>query len=426
MPYHNRQTLVLLLGICLLCLTFLQGYTLQGKHKKADKDFVPPPYMALVRQALVNKQLGVAARFLKAARTCWQKRQKACGFRKHTYLIYLGVLTLQRGQEQRAVKLLQQANTIWKSNPPKRPRKPTKASKEAQTNHQRLGQTLSFYLGQAYFRTKQYKRAIPALQHARAAVGKMPGYYRLLALSQIKAKQYKQARQTLQQGFNAFPNEQGLLQVAATLYLQVGAWNAALQIGRRLLRLSPKPAPNSFLMVVDAMRKAGLVYQILPLLEEARLHIPTHQGILLRLAIAYSQAQMHTAAATCFSTLAPLQPQMAYYAAASWMQAGHLRNALLWNQRVQEPAKRRQQRSRILLHQGQLARAFTLLKRQWLQKTLPPAGRYRLAHVALRMGQYTIAQNVLDSLSRTPYATSANKLKQTVRLCRATPWRCLD
>ena len=163
---RQQRHFLLLVGLCFASL-LLSGYTFKnGKKKQLDTDFSPPPYMSLVRQALVRKEQGVAARFLKAARKCWQKRGRACGFQKHTYLTYLGVLTLQRGKEKRSVPLFQQARTLWKRQAPKVPKKPTKDSLEAQTRHQRLGQTLSFYLGQALFRLKRFKEAVPELRKA--------------------------------------------------------------------------------------------------------------------------------------------------------------------------------------------------------------------------------------------------------------------
>lgn len=423
----SRQRFLLLLGLGLVSLSLLSGYTFKnGKKKQADTDFHPPPYMSLVRQALVRKEQVVAARFLKAARKCWKKRGRACGFQKHTYLIYLGVLTLQRGKAQRAVTLLEQARGLWKKKAPKLTKKPANTAQDAQKRHLRLGQTLSFYLGQAYFRTGNYKSAVPALRNAEALVGKMSGYFRLLALAELKAGFFDASRRTLLKGLSAFPREQSLLQLAVMLYLKVGAIKAALSIGRRLLRAVPRSNPTPFLVAVDKMRQAGLVYQVLPLLEEARLYIPGNRDILLRLGIAYSQAQMPSAAARYFSALAQLQPAMAYYAAAAWMRAGNLHKALLWNQRVANATKRAQQRSRILLNQGKYARTLVLLRLQWKKKSLRPHGRYRLAYVALRLGNYALAQKVLASLKGTSHAANAQRLQQTLRLCRKTPWRCLE
>lgn len=403
----------------------LSGYTLKrGKTQKKDAHFTPPPYIQLAQQALMRKELDVAARFLKAARKCWQTRQRACGFQKHAYLLYLGVLTLQRGQAPRAVTLLQQAKAAWSRETP--PQGNTKSDKEDNKSHARLGQTLSFYLGQAYFRTKRYEQAAQTLRDAAGIAQKLSGYYRLMALAQINAEQYQNAKATLQQGFKRFPQDAGMLQLMATLYLRVGAWQAARRIGRRLLRLSPKPNASSFLMTIDAMRQAGLIYQVLPLLEEARLYMPKHPGVLLRLAITYSRAQMPIAAAQCFSALVPMQPRMAYHAAAAWMQAGRLHNALFWNRQIRDPAKRAQQRSQLLLSQGKFVRALATLRLQLDNKTITPQGRYQLAYVAIRLGQYSLAQTLLTSLKQSAYAASAKTLETTLQLCRATPWRCLD
>ena len=52
----SRQRFLLLLGLGLVSLSLLSGYTFKnGKKKQADTDFHPPPYMSLVRQALVRK-----------------------------------------------------------------------------------------------------------------------------------------------------------------------------------------------------------------------------------------------------------------------------------------------------------------------------------------------------------------------------------
>lgn len=434
----------------------LVGYTWKDGRKRPPPSFAPPPYMALVRQALVARQLQAATRLLKGARRCWSQYREACGFQKYEYLTFGGVLMLQRSQSKQAIQMfglaqrsLTEAMKKHKAAQHKH-QHPTKQEALIRArkwrSYRQTQDSLSFYLGQALYRSHSYKEAAEALTRAAGLGQKLPGYHRLLALCWQKAGVPTKARRVLSAALKRFPQNRLLLRSAALLYVELGLWQVALGVARRLLVVRPKKQGKrrtkgpkkakknlvdeeklrAFLVVIDAMRQAKLVHQLLPLLEEARLQFPMHRGVLLRLASTYSRAQMHLAAARSFAALARKEPKMAYFAAAAYLQAGQLSSALRWNLLVPEPKRAFQQRVSILLKQRAFARVFGLLLPRWRKKTLSASLTYQLAYVCLQMGRFSLAQMAVNTLRGTAYNNSAKQLAPIISRCRQSPWLCAE
>ncbi|MCK6511396.1 hypothetical protein L6R29_15675 [Myxococcota bacterium] len=427
-------------GMGLWIALVLSGYTWKGKGKPPNEQ-APPPYLLLARQALQSRDTKAAQRVLEAARLCWSKHKQACGFSRQNYLITAGIFLLESGQPQRAIALFQEAQTIAallpkqdisnffhpKSLSSKQKNTRDKESKERPTQEEQRYTALSlwFYLGQALYRVGRFRESAEALEHAEGLGRGISGFYRLWSRAWSRAGKVERARQILEKGLRCSPQDIGLLREAVVLYAEAGFFQAATQTAQKLARLNEAEGAQTWLMLLDRMRTTSASPQRLELLEALRLRFPRNDGILVRRCVAWATSQAHRAAAACFAQMAHKMPEMAYYAAAAYLQAGDLFQALRWNQHVPSEPQRTRQRAALWLSQRAYAQVFALLWPMWEKRKLQEVERYRLAYSALQIGRYKEASALLQSLRKTPMGAMGQGLEAVLVQCQQAPWLCV-
>jgi tetratricopeptide (TPR) repeat protein len=282
-----------------------------------------------------------------------------------------------------------------------------------------------FYLGQALVRVGRFREAAEALGKAERLGQGMTGFYRLWSRAWLRAGKAERARLILEKGLVRYPRDSGLLREVALLYAEVGFFQAAIQTAQKITEADAAIGAQVWAVLLDRMRTKAGWSQHLKLLETLRLRFPRNDGILVRRCVAWATAQAHRTAATCFAQLADKMPDMAYYTAAAYLQAGDLFQAMRWNQRVPSEKRRRQQHAALLLTQRAYAQAFALLWPLWKAGNLEDSERYRLAYAALQIGRYTDSEQLLQSLRGTSMKSMGSALETVVRQCRKTPWLCV-
>lgn len=392
--------------LLIACLALaLSGYTWKGKGKGPRNQHQhkepPPPYMFLAKQALQKGDTKRAVRTLQAARTCWSKQQKACGFTYSTYRSVEGVLYLSLNKNLEAASALQDSLRL---NP------------KDKTNW--------FYLGQAQFRLKHYKQAARALQRGRKVGEKIPGYFLLLARSLRLTQQLTNAATVIQQGQTRYPKHVPLVMEEGLITIQLKQYQDVFRVEKRLRTLSKKESLRLVLMTEEALRKDKSNLARLHFLERAQILYPNNVDIMERLAFAYAQTNNPMGAAKWFAQLSNVRPSMAFFAAQFYAQASRYRKAYLYNLLVPNPKKRISQKARFLIEQEEFTKVVAFLKPMFVSASLSASLRYQFAYACLKTGNYKTAETSLRSLRKTRWFRQANRLLKVLGQCKKQPLAC--
>lgn len=269
------------------------------------------------------------------------------------------------------------------------------------------------YLGQAYFQADQYQESLAALDKGKPIGQKLPSYFQLRARVEEKLGRLEAAYGTLEEARRLFPQQYELLREQALLLVNEGLYAAALEKGRDYLAKRPSDR-DGYVVLGEAMRKAGRPREAAVILEEAALGFNQDPEILARLAFAYSTDQRTLAAARLFARATRLGGDHAFAAAEHFRLAGRFREAVEMNAFVKEEKKRLSQRLAIYLGEEHFGRAASLAQALVDAEALDDTNRYRVAYASLRIGDLNQAEELCQEIKDPVLRESAAKLLKTI------------
>lgn len=351
------------------------------------------------QQAVVSGDLAAAVRLLGAARTCWAEHGEACGFSRVDYDAVAGVVYLERGLAQEAVRSLrgvvaQQPNrtSAW------------------------------LYLGQAQLKLSQYREAASALSEA-APVGEgIPQYHALLVRAWKGAREHEKARVALAAGLRRFPDDAQLLFEGATLFQSKGLFGAAHELARRHAIAGGDKADRALLVLAESYRRKGWLREAITTLEEAALLCAQSDEAVTRLAYAYAEAGQPLSAARLFERSSATDIDLRRAASEHYRLAGHLLAAHRLALRIEDETTRRTQLAVVQLQMESFDVVVQLLSPLAEARQLDKQGTIRLAYAALRSGRVDLAEELLDRVQGA--GESVHQLRLALARCKSRPWNC--
>ena len=370
-------------------------------QRKDDVEFQPPPYVELAQQAIVAGDIDAAIRVLKAAKTCWAEQHEKCGFTQVDYDSLAGVVYLESGLAQKAVRSLEGVV------------------------QQQPNRTMAwFYLGQARLRLSQYRKAAKALTEAAPVGIKTPQYYGMLVRAWKGANEYEKARLALAAGLSRFPDDAPLLYEGTTLYLSKGLFLAARDLARRHAAAQGKNPDLAFLMVAESYRKKGWLREAIATLEEATLMCGDDSEAAIRLAYAYAEDGQPLSAARLFERLSSKDSSFLHPASEQYRLAGHMLEAQRSAMRIEDETKRKAQLAVVYLQVDGFDTVVNLLEPISELDALDDEGTFRLAYAALRSGRLDLAEKLLGRLRGSTLAEPVRQLSRALASCRTQPYGC--
>jgi tetratricopeptide (TPR) repeat protein len=265
------------------------------------------------------------------------------------------------------------------------------------------------FLGQARYATKQFAKALAALRRGEKTGKTLPAYWLLRARCQLSLKRPAAAISVLNRAYRLLPKAHQLLREQAVVLAEMQLFSAAKRAGLRYLAHAPKD-PYGYLLVGEALRRAGAYPAAITIFERALLRFPTRTDLIARLAYSYAHQRQHATAARLFARATRLGAAMHYEAAEQYRLAGRFRRALAENGKVSGKARQLKQRMAIVVAAERWSLAAALvpaLRRAGIQSDTM---RYLGALALLRAGQPAEAKAVAQRIAAGPYASSAKRL----------------
>ncbi len=249
------------------------------------------------------------------------------------------------------------------------------------------------YLGQALYQSGRYRESLEALDRGKSIGRKLASYFRLRARVQQQLDRIDGAYGTLEQGRRLFPQEHDLVLEQALLLVRQGLYTAALKKGEQYLGLRPDDR-NGYLVLGEALRRAGRPRQAARVLEQAHLRFPGDPDVLARLGLAHAADGRLRVAARLLSIAARVKPEYAFSSAEYYRLAGRFEWAIEINARVPDPAQRLSQRLAIHVGRESFDRAAALEPLLRSAGAMDELNQYRLAYANLRVGDLERARQL--------------------------------
>ncbi len=300
-----------------------------------------------------------------------------------------GVLALRRGAHDDAVRHLEAALA----------RSPADAA-------------LRLYLASAQLGRDDAKAALAALHGTDALGATVVAQPLLLARARMGTGDDAGAYAALEAASRRFPREVAPRLEAMVLCARQSLGAAAVAWAQDIVALQGDALDRDTTLAIVAA--IGRERAALPLLEELAARSPEDAELRAHLAHAWSAHGHWYAAATLFESASGTAGTYAFEAADQYRLAGFASRALAHNARVDDAARRVDQRIDILFGAGEMARVVALQPEATRVGAMGSSTRMRLAHAHFLLGQHALAA----ALARTLLGSDEDDRART--LLRAT------
>ncbi len=291
----------------------------------------------------------------------------------------------------------------------------------------RLGVWL--YLGQARYALADHEGALDALERGASAGAQLPGYFELRARVERELGKPRRAYETLAFGSERFPDADILWRERALMLIEIGLYETAMDVARRFLEVNLDDS-NAWVVMGEALRRAGRLEDAAAVLEEGRLRFRRDATIIAQLAFVHASLENHLAAGRLFAEASRIESKSgeahAFEVADQLRLARRYSEALAWNARVADDARRIPQRAAILVSSERYEAAVALLPRLEAMHLLDDGLRHHLAYACLKTDRPERARELARAITSASLTDDAERLLAAADACEARPWDCLD
>ena len=283
------------------------------------------------------------------------------------------------------------------------------------------------FLAQARFSQEDFEGALAALRDGGEPAMELAGAWLLAAQSHWRLDDLPRAWEVIQTGRAKHPQVAELSRQQIFLAVELGLYQAALELGRAYLTNPRAQAvgADDYMAIGEALRQAKAFDAALSLLEDARLRFDGHPGLTRLLGRVYLDAGRTGIAARVFAEAARHDPQYALEAAELYRRAGRLIQALSMNALATDQARKVRQRLGLLLDAKRYAEAIALKPRMArLGLMNDDTLLYGLAYAHFQLGNFVPSERLLKRVTSESGFERATQLRQAMARCRDEGWTC--
>jgi len=313
-----------------------------------------------------------------------------------------GIVALEKNAYQTAIRLLDEA-----------------------IRHGQTDESVFIHLAQAHFGLQHWEKTIQMVRNAGEAGREIPDLSLMKAESQRKLDRLPAAWHTLVEGRRRFEDDRKFHRQQVFLLVEMGLYREAMRRGRAYLKRGDETAPDDYIAVAEAFRRAGEHGRAQLLLERARFEHPHDTTLTVHLAHAYIGGGQLIAGAELLQVAAESDPKHLSEAAEVFRRAGAYERALYLNARIGDQKAKLEQRVAILLDQKQFGRIAALESRlSRLGLLSDQTILYALAYAHFEVRNFERARTLAGRIESRELFDSAVQLRRAIEACEETPWKC--
>ncbi|WP_457747205.1 CDC27 family protein [Sulfurimonas sp.] len=358
------------------------------------------------------------------------------------YYRVLGVLYAKEGDTQKAINAYKKAinaTKIKKITAPKQTQKehylfsiasnPNNSSKRAKfdpeaTRKKKL-EELYIYLAGEYYKLKDYKNTVLALENAGERGKSRPALYTLRAECYYKIKKYNNAIEALNKGIAKFPQSAILLKQKFYYYADLHLYQASIDTAKIYMQ-KVGVSPKEYITLAQILLGANELNSAIELLEDAKLQFPKSAKIDFLLAHLYLKKEMLFVSANLFEQSTYYEKKYIKDAVEMNRRAGNIHHALYLNMQNTNKVEKLKQKIAIYLEAEEFRKIIGLKKALKRYKMLDDDNlRYALAYAYYMAGDYKHAQSEMKFISNSELFNKATVIRKNIEKCTNNPMECL-
>ena len=282
------------------------------------------------------------------------------------------------------------------------------------------------YLGQAYFYSNQFEKALAAFERAPEKAAEIQSTFAIRAEAAWKLERYEDAWRFLSEGQRLHPGYTELLRRKVFYAIEQRLYSVASTLGRSFLSQT-KAASKDYMAIGTALYRSGSSAEALRFLELARLRYPNEVPVTVELARVYKDGGKYRTAGALLeqAALQTGEDALVVEAGELFRRANDPFRTLALNGRIADSEKRLRQRLSVLVEMRRYELVATMdrsLERVGLLKD--ESIRYALAYAHFKTKNFARAEKLLGGLRDPQIFRQATELRKAMVDCRGQQWRC--
>jgi tetratricopeptide (TPR) repeat protein len=280
-------------------------------------------------------------------------------------------------------------------------------------------------LAQAHYYQQKFGPALIALKRAQPIYGGNQAGYLMAAQCHWAQGMHGHALAILEQGQQYFDAALPIIRQAVLYLVELELYHQAIIKSDELIRHKGITA-GDVLAVAHALRSAGQYYQVITLLERARMYHPQSDRLSELLAHTYLTVNKPFTAGMLFGALAQRDAKYAYETAQAYKSARRFVRALAANTKVPAADKRFKQRLSILVDDGRFFEVGAMEKTlERLDLLKDDEIRYALAYAHFKSASGKRAKHHLNAIEDAKMLEQVSALRRSIVACEESGWECL-
>jgi len=289
---------------------------------------------------------------------------------------------------------------------------------------QKLNQ-LYIYLSESYYKTKDYKNTVMALDNAGEKGKDRAALYTLRAECYFKIEEYENSIKALNTGLELFPKEYSLMKQKFYYLAQLHLYQSAIKTAKEYIALTGNNS-SEYIALAQLLLNANQMDEAIKVLEEAKLRFPKEAKIGVILAHSYAKKDMQYTAADIYENSAIYDKKYITDAVEMHRRSGNLPHAIYLNSQMKNKTEKLKHKIAIYIDRAEFEKVIGLkngLKRYNL--LADDNVRYALAYSYYMAKDYDNAEKHLKKISDNELFTKATVIRKNIEQCRYNAMECI-
>lgn len=281
------------------------------------------------------------------------------------------------------------------------------------------------YLAQAYYKNKEYEKAIKEIDAAPSQKEEKASLILMKIDAYTRLNKPYEAWDSLKEGEALFPYDDRFPKQQVFTLIKHGFYKKAAETGLEYTKKF-QPEPTDFIAIGTALSKAGNFELAGKFLEQAKLHFPNDLKTNKALANYYAQKKQYFNAARLMEPIAAFDNSLMTEAAELNKKAKQYVRALFLNSRSNEQGEKLKQRLSLYLESEKYEQAATMERDLKRSKIFQDDNvKYALAYAMFKSGDFQSTERILSQIRDSRVFKNANIIRSAIANCEENKWRCM-
>lgn len=284
---------------------------------------------------------------------------------------------------------------------------------------------LYLYISEAYYKMKDYKKAIINLDLALNEGRKNPKLYIYKSDCYWKLKEYSNAFKVLNSGAAKFKEDKTILKQKFYYFVDLGMFQRAIEVSSDYL-LAKRPTVRDYTLFAQILAKSNQITKAIKITEEAKLRFPQDAATGVLLAHLYLKEYKNFSAANLFEVSSYYENKYSKEASEMFRRVGENAHTIYLISQIADKKEMIKQKIALYVSRGEFLKIIGMKKALSRYNLLEDENlRYALAYSYFMQKDYKKSEYHLKKLTKSELFSKATVIRKNIENCLNSNLECI-